>query len=325
MTTRELLVPKYSKRRKGTKLKSIAGVTIHNTGNTSKGADADANARYQKNSCNEAVNGWHWTVDENEAVLSIPEDEVAEHAGKRKYNDTTVGIEICENKDGDLLRATDNGAQLAAQVLKRQGFKKAIWKQNIFQHHDASGKNCPSRIRANEPYSWDEFVKRVNAYMNGTISSIETNKPSAPTVKPSQPLVDVSSGEPLPNGTLYYQLRTKERAYFRSAPDKSTSVNIITTLNVNTNVKYRGEAGEYYKVSVVGGSGRIGYVAKKLLTPDWTGSQISVKVLQKALKVTPDGLYGLATAKAVEAVQRANSLTVDGIYGPNTKKALQKR
>lgn len=326
MTTRELLVPKYSKRRKGTKLKSVAGVTIHNTGNTSKGADADANARYQKNSCNEAVNSWHWTVDENEAILSIPEDEIAEHAGKRKGNDTTVGIEICENADGNLLEATNNGAELAAQVLKRQGFDKAISQQNIFQHYHWSKKNCPSRIRAGQPYNWTEFVKRVNQYMNGaeTPSKPAVSVPDAsPTNTPAEPLVSVKGDSVLPNGTLYYQLRTKERAYFRSEPNNRTSNNIITTLNANVNVKYRGEFGDYYKVSVIS-TGKIAYVAKKLLTPNWTGSKIAIKTLQKALKVTADGLYGLATAKAVEAVQKANKLTVDGIYGPNTREAMQK-
>lgn len=314
MTTRELLVPKGSKRRRGKKLKSIVGVTIHNTGNPSRGADADANARYQRNSCNDGVNGWHWTVDEKEAVLSIPEDEIAEHAGKRKGNDTTVGIEICENIDGDLLGATNNGALLAAQVLKRQGFTKAVPKQNIFRHYDWSGKKCPSRIIDNEPYSWDEFVKRVNAYMGNTVSV-----PSAPA-KPSEPMIDVSGSGPLPNGTLYYRLKTKERAYFRRTPEKVN--NIITTLNTGTQVKFRGESGNYYKVSIP--NGQIGYVAKSLLVPDWYGSVISVKVLQKALKQNPDGKYGLETAKAVGAVQASHGLTVDYIYGPNTKQAMQK-
>lgn len=322
MTTRELLVPKGSKRRKGTKLKSIAGVTIHNTGNTSKGANADANARYQKNSCNDAVNGWHWTVDENEAVLSIPEDEVAEHAGKRLGNDTTVGIEICENSDGDLFGATENGAWLAAQVLKRQGFSKAVRKQNIFQHNDWSGKDCPSRIRRNQPYGWDEFVRRVNAYLGNaseTPSKPSVSSPSTSTTTSSSNASNTSSGTvALPTGTLFYQLKTTERAYFRSQAVVNPS-NIKKTLNTNTKLKYRGESGDYYKVSV---DGVVGYVAKKLCAPDYTGSKSDVKALQTALGVTADGLFGRATALAVGAVQASHRLTVDCIYGPNTRKAL---
>lgn len=318
MTTRELLVPKGSKRRKGNKLKSVRGVTIHNTGNTSRGANADANARYQKNSANEDVNGWHWTVDEKEAVLSIPEDEIAEHAGNRTGNDTTVAIEICENSDGNLLEATENGARLAAQILKRQGYTKAVWKQNLWQHHDWANdkKNCPSRIRANQPYSWDEFVKRVNAYMSGsTVQPAPT--PTTPTPTPTTPS---TSNSTLPDGVFYYRVKTKERTYFRTAPNTSSS--IITTLNTNTNLKYRGESGDYYKVS--NDAGKIGYVAKKLVTANYYGDKNAVKAIQNTLKVTADGLYGLNTAKAIEAVQKANGLTVDGIYGANTKNALLK-
>ena len=167
LSTRELLVPKGTKRRSGKKLKSVRGVTVHNTGNTSKGANADANARYQKNSANDAVNGWHWTVDEKEAIRSIPNDEIAEHSGKREGNDTTVGIEICDNADGNILLATNNGAELAAKILKEQGFTKAVWKQNIFQHNDWSGKNCPQDIRAGRPYGWERFVDEVNKHMAG--------------------------------------------------------------------------------------------------------------------------------------------------------------
>jgi N-acetylmuramoyl-L-alanine amidase len=172
LQTRELLVTKGTKRRSGAKLKAVAGVTIHNTGNNSKGANADANARYQKNSANEAVNGWHWTVDEKEAIQSIPNDEIAEHSGTRKGNDTTVAIEICDNVDGNLLMATNNGAELAAFILTAQGHESAVWKQNIYQHNDWSGKDCPSEIRHNKPYNWLTFLEHVNSYMEGGMNYV---------------------------------------------------------------------------------------------------------------------------------------------------------
>lgn len=322
LSTRELLVPKYTKRRKGTNLKSIRGIVIHNTGNTDKGANADANARYQKNSCNDAVNGWHWTVDEHEAVLSIPESEVAEHAGKRLYNDTTVAIEICENTDGDLFMATENGAKLAAQILKRQGFTKAVSQENIFQHFHANSKNCPSRIRAGQPYGWDEFVRRVNVYM-GNASESDSKPPTAtpndPPTIPTTNIPNASNGSiPLPEGILYFQVKTTQRVYFRTTPEIKKD-NIKVTLDTGTNLKFRGELGEYYKVSY---NGEIGYVAKRLCAPNYTGSKTDVKTLQSALGITVDGLYGRNTALAVGAVQASHRLTVDYIYGSNTRKAI---
>jgi N-acetylmuramoyl-L-alanine amidase CwlA len=173
------LVSKGTRRRRGNKLKSFVGVTIHNVGNNSRGANADANARYQKNSANDAANGWHFTVDEKEIVRSIPEDEIAEHSGKRLGNDTTVGIEICDNVDGNALEATNNGAWLAAKLLKDRGISKAVWKQNIFQHNDWTGKDCPAQIRRGNPYNWATFVNKVNEYM-GAGGAETTPVPSQP-------------------------------------------------------------------------------------------------------------------------------------------------
>lgn len=324
MTTRELLLP-ISKRRKGNKLKKVAGVTIHNVGNRSKGANADANARYQKNSCNDAVNGWHWTVDEKEAVLSIPENEIAEHAGKRAGNDTTVGIEICDNVDGDALKATDNGAKLAAEILKRQGFKKAVWKENLFMHQDWSAKRCPEQILANNPYNWETFVAKVNAYMNASGASTSVSKPVStptPSTTPTESSKPVQSNIELPTGTYYYRLKTKERVYFRNAP--TTLNTIVTTLNANVNLKYRGEAGNgYYKITADGVSS-VGYVASRLTVNNYLPKSDGIAAIQKKLGITADGIYGKNTADAVLKFQKSKGLTADGIYGPNTKKALEK-
>lgn len=168
----------------GKKLKSFVGVTIHNTGNSSKGADANAHYKYLANNYNTPkVYGFHYAVDENETAECIPVDEIAEHTGKRAGNDTTVGIEICMNADGDLLAATNRAALLCAQILQAHGQTKAVWKQNVFQHNDWSGKDCPEMLRAGKPYPWNTFVAKVNEYLG-----IKDSAPSKPApAKPSYP------------------------------------------------------------------------------------------------------------------------------------------
>lgn len=47
-----------------------------------------------------------------------------------------------------------------------------------------------------------------------------------------------------------------------------------------------------------------------------------VKTLQKKLKTTADGIYGLKTKAAVKSYQKKNGLTADGIAGPATLKSL---
>ena len=50
----------------------------------------------------------------------------------------------------------------------------------------------------------------------------------------------------------------------------------------------------------------------------------SVKQLQKALNLYPDGIFGEVTEEAVKAFQKSNGLKQDGIVGDNTWEALPK-
>ncbi|MEI6101143.1 MAG: N-acetylmuramoyl-L-alanine amidase, partial [Eubacteriales bacterium] len=142
------------------------GVTIHNTDNSKPGADALGNVQYMLENAHTMYNSWHYTVDDHQIIRSVPENEEAMHSGSREGNHTTVGIEICQNSDGDILKATNNAAWLAANVLRRHGISRAVWKQNIFQHHDWTGKDCPSQIRRGIPYNWDTFIAHVNTYLS---------------------------------------------------------------------------------------------------------------------------------------------------------------
>lgn len=47
-----------------------------------------------------------------------------------------------------------------------------------------------------------------------------------------------------------------------------------------------------------------------------------VQILQKALSLIPDGIFGPLTQEAVETFQREHGLSVDGIAGPKTLAAL---
>ena len=51
-------------------------------------------------------------------------------------------------------------------------------------------------------------------------------------------------------------------------------------------------------------------------------SRSGVKALQRALRITADGVYGPQTKRAVKRFQRSKGLVVDGIAGPQTLRAL---
>jgi N-acetylmuramoyl-L-alanine amidase len=175
------LIPAGRKNRPG-RSNPMKYITIHNTGNTGKGAGAKNHAGYIKgDSAANALVSWHYTVDEKDIYQHIPDTEDAFHAGDGAGdgNRKSIGIEICMNSDGDLLRATDHAAELAAFLCGKYN----IPIENIVQHNHWSGKNCPQMIRVDKPYSWDAFISKVKAILSPP--------PALPTT-PAAPLTPTS-------------------------------------------------------------------------------------------------------------------------------------
>jgi len=155
-------------------------ITIHNTGNANSGANARTHANYIKGDT--AANlpvSWHYTVDELETYQHLPDTEDAFHAGDGAGigNRQSIGIEICMNSDGDLLKATDNAVELAAMLCKKYN----IPIENVVQHFNWSGKNCPQMLRMNKPYSWNTFLNKIKAIVsNGDKVQIPAPNPETP-------------------------------------------------------------------------------------------------------------------------------------------------
>jgi len=150
-------------------------ITIHNTGNSNKGANAKAHASYVKSdAAADAPVSWHYTTDDGGAYQHLPDNETAYHAGDGNGpgNKQSIGIEICQNSDGNLLIATENTARLCAMLC----VKHDIAVKNIVQHNFWSGKNCPQELRANRPYSWHTFLSKVGDYITELLAVPETPK-----------------------------------------------------------------------------------------------------------------------------------------------------
>lgn len=141
----------------GSGVNSRKSVTIHETGNRGKGANARAHARLQYNG-NSRNASWHWTVDDEVAIRSYQHNVQCFHAGNGVGNRTSISIEICVNIDGDYNVALDNAARLTAKILREEGLDV----DDVRQHNSWSGKNCPTIIR--ETGRWKEFLSRVAEY-----------------------------------------------------------------------------------------------------------------------------------------------------------------
>ncbi len=143
-----LLTPKRGGR-PGRKIKPKA-LVIHWTANRDRGANAIANRNYFENHPQNKVSA-NWIVDDREAVLCVPEDEMAYHVGAKSYpararselsaypNDCTIGVEICVNADADFATTYRNAVELAAEILARHGWGI----DRLWRHYDVTGKDCP--------------------------------------------------------------------------------------------------------------------------------------------------------------------------------------
>ena len=137
-------------------------LTIHQTGNTSARANAMAHHRLQARSG--VGYGWHWQVDDEMAIQTHSHDFKIWHAGdgKGKGNTQSISIEICVNSDGDYIQSVENGAKLAAMILKEENIDIS----NMVQHNYWSGKDCPREIRyGKDGITWTDFVNKVKNYL----------------------------------------------------------------------------------------------------------------------------------------------------------------
>lgn len=156
MTVEQNFIPSGNQNRPGRK-NTMQYITLHETGNTASGADARAHAQYLKGKG--CTVSWHYTVDDTRAVQHLPDTEVGFHAGDRTGNNNSIGIEVCVNADGNLTRAYENCARLCRDLCKKHGIEQ----KNIVFHHKWNGKDCPKNLRRGIPFSFDEFLERMQS------------------------------------------------------------------------------------------------------------------------------------------------------------------
>lgn len=155
MIIKQSILPVGHKARTGRKM-TPQFITIHNTGNDTAGADAEGHNKFLLGGDGGAT-GWHFTVDDKTVIQHIPTNEVAYHAGdggSGPGNSTSIGIEICENADGNFEKALANAVELIRQLMAE--FKIPIDK--VVKHQKWTGKYCPRKLITR----WEEFIDLVS-------------------------------------------------------------------------------------------------------------------------------------------------------------------
>ena len=152
-------------------------VTIHSTGN--RGATA---AQHASGMARGAFRGrtkwnrtgymtWHFTVDDQVAIQSLPLNTQGEHADHDgPGNNTSIAIEICEFRDPRRQAAAlERAARLTAWLLRDRGIPldhvvpHYHWPQWHFHGYQ---KNCPRiLLEGGRPGPrWDAFLRKVDGY-----------------------------------------------------------------------------------------------------------------------------------------------------------------
>ncbi len=306
-------IPQGRKNRPGNQM-SPNYITIHNTANADKGANAEMHARYVKNSAT-AVS-WHYTVDDGDTIYQhLPTNESGFHAGDGTGmgNRQSIGIEICENAGINQDTANANAMWLIRKLMNEHNISIT----NVVPHQKWSGKNCPHKLLP----VWDSFIAKIK---NG--------EAQVPPPSVSDVLSNGSKGDAvkqLQNGLNKLGYNLSVDGIFGKATDAAVKA-------------FQGAQG----LVVDGYFGPLSQSAlTKATVPKSTSSKVlkygdsgtEVKAMQQALASVyfyPDygaknnGVDGYFGVKTLDALKRFQSIQtpkeVDGIYGPKTKAALDK-
>lgn len=143
-------------------------VVVHNTAND---ASAENEIKYMQSNGNEV--SFHYAVDDKEAVLGVPLNRNAWHAGdggNGRGNRYGIAVEICYSKSGGakFIQAEKNAAVLISSLLKKYGWGI----DKVTKHQDYSGKYCPHRTL---DMGWNRFLSMIKSEMSAAAKRKSSN------------------------------------------------------------------------------------------------------------------------------------------------------
>lgn len=168
------LIPAGRPNRPGVPI-NIEKVTVHNTSNTNRGADAKNHSKWVRETGFYTLpNGeknyvsWHYTVDDKRVIKHLPISEKGWHAGRG--NSSSIGIEICMHQDINQDAAFDRAARLIAALL----YDLKLSLEDVVTHKHWTGKNCP--ILLLEGVKWKEFKEKIDSYLKEILEAIQNDE-----------------------------------------------------------------------------------------------------------------------------------------------------
>ena len=158
--------------------KNIKAIVIHDTGNTSKGANAYNHKLYLDRATRQGSAQYY--VDDTEIIQVIGDSKTAWSVGdtwgysnnpnrfKDLNNYNTVNVEMCINEDGDYSKIYYNTVELVKNLMYQLNIKRVV------RHFDITGKYCPYHFKPNNWERWEQFLKDIKQPMREYIDLSKT-------------------------------------------------------------------------------------------------------------------------------------------------------
>lgn len=133
----------------------IEYIVIHDTGNTTD--TAQANANYFCTGSRKA--SAHYFVDNIETIQIVRDQDSAYHCGDGYgrfgiTNNNSIGIEMCRVNNKVTDKTINNTIDLVVILIKKYG----VTIDKVVTHYMASRKNCPSSLNYNNWEGWKRFI-----------------------------------------------------------------------------------------------------------------------------------------------------------------------
>jgi peptidoglycan hydrolase-like protein with peptidoglycan-binding domain len=303
------------------------GIIYHTTNNWNDKADDVMHGKYMASTSNTV--SWHSTVDYDSATEHLPTVENGWHAGdggKGHYNRNWVGVEIsCNRVDrGQKLdkETYDNAVEYVAHIMQELGLNH--WDQ-LQPHNVVYGKDCPHHTL----FDRNQFKRDVFAVLEGeqqveVVEKEEKRLVTNPQVKTEIVINLIKFND---RGEDVKRLQADLRYLGENcSPDgifgpitlaavrnfqRKHGLVVDGLVGPKTRAKLK-EVLANPKRESIPYPGRI----FKLTTPYMKDEKI--KLIQEALGLKEDGIYGPITTNAVKEYQRLHGLKIDGVVGPKT-------
>ncbi|MDP0491175.1 MAG: N-acetylmuramoyl-L-alanine amidase [Verrucomicrobiota bacterium JB023] len=156
-------------------------ITIHTTQSYGRGAGARTHAKIlRRGGLTSSHNSlgyltWHFSVDSTSIYQSLPTDEQGQHADyEGPGNRYSIGIEMCENRDGNFESTKERTAKLVAELMKRHRIPisrvvgHCEWERIRYDDGRNLGyKNCPKPLLDNGKYGpkWQAFLRQIQRHL----------------------------------------------------------------------------------------------------------------------------------------------------------------